>query len=38
MNTSKGRVELLKELKLVQLKILLLQALFTTSGKMSGNP
>jgi hypothetical protein len=33
-----GRVELLKELKLVQLQILQLHALFSTGGTMSGKP
>jgi len=33
-----GWVELLKELKLVQLQILQLHALFSTGGTMSGKP
>jgi hypothetical protein len=33
-----ARVELLKELKLVQLQILQLHALFSTGGTMSGKP
>jgi len=33
-----GRVELLKELKLVQLQILQLHALFSKGGTMSGKP
>jgi hypothetical protein len=35
---NQGRVELLKELKLVQLQILQLHALFSTGGTMSGKP
>ena len=35
---KQGRVELLKELKLVQLQILQLHALFSTRGTMSGQP
>jgi hypothetical protein len=35
---KQGRVELLKELKLVQLQILQLHALFSTGGTMSGKP
>jgi hypothetical protein len=35
---KQGRVELLKELKLVQLQILQLHALVSTGGKMLGNP
>jgi hypothetical protein len=35
---KQGRVELLKELKLVQLQILQLHALVSTGGTMSGKP
>ncbi|HEV2194444.1 MAG TPA: hypothetical protein VGR55_02630 [Candidatus Acidoferrum sp.] len=35
---KQGRVELLKELKVVQLQILQLHALFSTGGTMSGKP
>jgi hypothetical protein len=35
---KQSRVELLKELKLVQLQILQLHALFSTGGTMSGKP
>ena len=35
---NQGRVELLKELKLVQLQILQLHALFSTGGTVSGKP
>jgi hypothetical protein len=35
---AQGRVEILKELKLVQLQILQLHALFSTGGTMSGKP
>jgi len=35
---KQGRVELLKELKLVQLQILQLHALVSAGGKMLGNP
>ena len=35
---KQSRVELLKELKLVQLQILQLGARFSTSGTMSGKP
>jgi hypothetical protein len=35
---KQGRVELLKELKLIELQILQLHTLFTTGGTMSGKP